>query len=98
LEPLARKLNLPIEIPFSSKDYKALAKLVFEDTRLEGKTVVVCWVHDDLPDLAGALGVKHHPAKWKSSEFDRVWLITFHKDKAQLSDLPQHLMPGDSAK
>jgi hypothetical protein len=96
LEPLARKLKLPIQTPEPAKDAASLAAWIMRDASLDGKTVVVCWVHEDLPALAAAFGVKHPPSHWKSSTFDRVWVITYDRNKARLRDLPQRLLPGDS--
>lgn len=95
LEPLARQLHLPIHTPFPAVDYAALARRVLSSPEFDNQTVVICWVHEYLPELAAALGVKSPPS-WKGSEFDRVWLITWKGDKAKLKDLPQRLLPGDS--
>jgi hypothetical protein len=37
-----------------------------------GKTVVICWNLEEIPQLAAALGVAPEPPKWKSSVFDVV--------------------------
>ncbi len=97
LLPLGHVLKLPVQTPYHSKAYAALAKHILKDSALEGKTVVVCWVHDYLPDLARALGLKPKPPPWKGSVYDRVWVITYDQHRARLTDLPQKLLPGDSA-
>ncbi len=96
LEPLAEHLNLLIQRPFGSKDYAALARHVLEDPALDGKTVIVCWVHDYIPALAKEFGVRPKPAPWKNNVYDRVWVITYHKNRAVMASLPQKLLPGDS--
>ena len=96
LEPLASALGLTVQTPYSSGEYASLARQILKDPRLDGKTVVICWVHESLPELAEALGVKRPPSKWKSSAFDRAWVITFHGKKAVLTDVPQQLLAGDS--
>src|ERR1035437_2069778 len=65
LEPVAERLKLSIQMPYGPSDYAALAKDVLSDPSLDGKTVIVCWIHDHLPALAKALGVKPEPARWK---------------------------------
>jgi len=42
--------------------------------------------------------VKPEPARWNGSVYDRVWVITYEDHSAVLADLPQKLLPGDSAK
>ncbi len=95
LLPLAQSLRLPVQTPYRSTAYAALAKRILKDPALDGKTVVVCWVHDYLPDFAKALGVKPNPPPWKGSVYDRVWVITYDRHRARLTDLPQKLL-GDS--
>ena len=95
LDPLATRLKLPIRTPYVAKDYAALARRILQDPALDGKTVVVCWVHDYLPALAEALGVSRPPA-WKATVFDRVWVINYRDGQASLTVLPQQLLPGDS--
>jgi len=96
LEPLAEHLKLSVQMPYGPSDYAALAEHVLSDPGLDGRTVIVCWIHDYLPALAKALGVKPEPARWKGSVYDRVWVITYTDHRAVLADLPQNLVPGDS--
>jgi len=96
LEPLAEHLKLSVQTPYGPSDYAALAKHVLSDPGLDGKTVIVCWIHDYLPALAKGLGVKPEPARWKGSVYDRVWLITYTDHRAVLTNLPQNLLPNDS--
>jgi len=96
LEPLAKHWKLHILTPYAAKEYAALAEKIFDDPVCDGKTVVICWVHDYLPQLAEAFGVKPKPAPWKSNVFDRVWVITYRGKEGVLNDLPQKLLPGDA--
>ena len=96
LEPLAEHLKLRIRTPYLSKDYAALAKQLLKSRSYEGKTVVVCWVHEWLPELAESLGVEPKPESWKKNVYDRVWVIRYSGKEASLASLPQHLLPGDS--
>ena len=98
LKPLADHLRLPVQTPYGPSDYAALARHLLSDADLDGKTVIVCWIHDYLPALAKALGVKPKPARWKGSVYDRVWIVTYTDRNAVLANLSQHLLPGDSTK
>ncbi len=89
LEPLARELKLKIQTPVLAKDYKALAKQVLKDRKLQGRTVLICWTHTELTQLAAALGVKPEPKEWKAGDFNRVLLISYHDGEAGLSELNQ---------
>jgi hypothetical protein len=83
--PLARTLKLPVQAPFLGKDYAALAKQILKTSAYAGKTVLICWNHEEIPQLAAALGIKPKPPKWKASVFDGVYIISYQGGKAVLS-------------
>jgi hypothetical protein len=83
--PLARVLKLPVQTPFLGKDYAALASLILADPAYAEKTVLICWNHEEIPQLAAALGVTPEPPKWKASAFDQVYVISYHDGKAALA-------------
>jgi hypothetical protein len=97
LEPTARQWHLPLETSHAASDWDRLAKELLTSSSYDGKTVIVCWVHDNIPALAQALGVKKAP-HWSGNTFDRLWVITFDGAHAVMLNLPQHLLPGDSSK
>jgi hypothetical protein len=83
--PLARALKLPVQTPYHGKDYAALAQLILANPAYAGKTVLICWNHEQITQLAAALGVTPEPPKWKASVFDRVYVIAYHNGKAALT-------------
>ena len=83
--PVARVLKLPVQTPFLGKDYAALANLILAEAAYAGKAVLICWNHEEIPQLAAALGVTPIPPKWKGSVFDQVYIISYHDDKAALA-------------
>ncbi len=97
LGPLAQHLHLPVQMPYGPAGYAELARQILGDPLLDGKTAIVCWVHDYLPELAKAFGVAPKPERWKGSVYDRVWVITYRKHRATLVSLPQKLLPGDAS-
>ena len=98
LLPSSEQSKIPLQTPVAARDYDALAKILLQDRSLAGKSVVVSWPHDYLPDFAAALGVTPKPSAWKGSVYDRFWVITFPGGKAAMADLPQRLLFGDSKK
>jgi hypothetical protein len=83
--PLARALKLPVRAPFLGKDYAALAHLILADPAYAGKTVLICWNHEQIPQLAAALGITPEPPKWKGSEFGLVYVISYHDGRAAIA-------------
>jgi hypothetical protein len=95
--PLARKLRVDVNSEFRSEDFGMLANELLQNPKYQGKTILICWRHAEMPALAMALKAKNGvPEKVKSSAFDRVWEITYAKGKAVFLDRPQQLLPGDS--
>jgi hypothetical protein len=83
--PLARALKLTVRTPFLGKDYPKLAELILENPAYAGKTVLICWNHEEIPQLAAALGVTPEPPRWKGSVFDRVYVISYAGGAARLA-------------
>lgn len=98
ITPLAEQLQLPVQTPFPAKNPAGLAKQILSDPNLKGKTVIVCWGRDELPELAGCLGVRSGADKWGKNVFNRIWLVTYSGAGAELRDLPQQLLPEDAKK
>lgn len=94
--PLAQKLNMPIDSTYRDKDYPALANALLTDSKYAGKTVLVCWHHGKIPQLAEALGVTPPQSPWPSETFDRIWQIDFTNGTATVENLPENALPGDS--
>ena len=89
LKPTADRLGLPLRTPYQAADYRRLAHELLRDRSLKGKTVVICWVHECLPELAAALGVKPQPPKWKDKDFESAYVITFPEGRASLDLIRQ---------
>ncbi len=85
LQPLAEKSRKPVLTPFSAAEVGKLADTVRRE--YGGQDVVICWVHEFLPDLVRALGVAAVP-QWKGKDFDSVWEIEFPAGRAELRILP----------
>lgn len=96
LAPLAKESGLSVQLLYETKFYSLLAGDILANAAYRGKTVVVCWTHHNIADLAANLGVKPKPARWKDRTFDRLWVIKLGNSSAHLNDVPQHLLSGDS--
>ena len=93
--PLAHDLKLVIKTCHRGDD-AAMVKEILSQPEYDGKVVLICWSHKEIPGLATALGVVH-PPEWRGAAFDRLWIIKFNDGQATLQDLPQRLLFGDSA-
>ena len=83
---------------FTKEQEDDLAREVMQNPAYDGKTVVIAWVRSYLPKLGRALGGTNIPDAWDKNEFARYWIFTYKAKAApEFSNLPQHLLPGDSA-
>jgi hypothetical protein len=96
ITPLAHALHLPIDARFGDEEFAPLAKELLSNSRYSGMTVLVCWHHARIPAMAAKLGVARPPSHWPDARFDRIWKIQYTEGGVTLSDLPQHLLDGDS--
>jgi hypothetical protein len=83
--PLAKALGLPVQTPYLARNYDKLAKRILASPAYAGKTVVISWTHEDIPEFASALGVKPRPPKWKGSVYDQVYVISYQNGNATLA-------------
>jgi broad specificity phosphatase PhoE len=97
ITPLANGIGRDINSKHTDAEYDVVSDHLLNQTRYGGKLVLVCWHHGRIPDLAVALGAPGAPRHWPGTVFDRVWKIDYSSGKAVFSNLPQHLLPGDSA-
>jgi hypothetical protein len=93
--PTSEALGEPIRQPFTEDQYGALAHKILNTPAFKGKIVVIVWTHSSIEELAAALGVRPRP-NWKSSAYDRAWVIVRSQGRVTLQDIPQRLLSGDS--
>ena len=101
ITPFAKKLNLEINSRFDSKPVGAteLQKELFGSDKYFGKTILVSWRHNAIPQLAETLGAHNVPTKWNDDVFDRVWQLSYDdQGHVTFRDRPQRLFPTDNEK
>jgi phosphohistidine phosphatase SixA len=94
--PLAKALHLTVLDEYADADFAKLAHDLLTQPQYSGKSVLICWHHGTIADLANALGANDAPEKWKPEVFDRVWVIKFVAGRANFQDLPEKALAGDS--
>jgi len=102
VEPFAKAAKLRIDTRFGNSQSTQLAA----DLRAnhQGKVILICWRHGDIPDLLRALGAKPESllprGKWPDPVYDWVILLSYDQDgrliPASTRRINEHLMPGDS--
>ena len=95
ITPYADFAQVQIQQQFNKNSVPELVRNISQNKSYLGKTVLICYEHSVIPDIATGFGVKNAPA-WEDSVFDRVWLLRFNHGQTQFQDIPEHLLPGDS--
>lgn len=99
--PLASALNQTPCIDYERNDVKGLTDEIMSNPDFSGRMVLICWAHDEIPEIADKLGAKA-PSQWGDS-YDRLWLITYGSDitgkkGSNFENMPQQLLYGDTTK
>lgn len=80
--PLSLAINVTISPGVVDAALPAFVRALFSDPELNGGTIVVCWQHHDLPEIARLLGVPDNvcPEPWPDDVFDAIIDITYDED------------------
>jgi len=107
-DPLADALNLAPIVKFTRGQAHKLAVDIMENPAYDGRMVLVCWQHGNLPDIVRELAeyggatqaaLAALPGDWPDKVYDRAWIVDLEGGGVTaFSDIPQHLLPGDSEK
>jgi phosphohistidine phosphatase SixA len=79
IEPLAKVLGLTIDNSFADHQHAELAQKILEGSKsYSGKTILICWHHEQIPALArDDFGQASAPAQWSGHVFDQIWQIDY---------------------
>ncbi|MBX9743882.1 MAG: histidine phosphatase family protein [Chlamydiales bacterium] len=96
---LANELGISLNNQYNRRETEQIVQEIRQTEEYEGKMILICWSHGELPKLAAQFGAKKAPKKWPKDVFDRFWILNFEDDgTVTFKDLPQKLLYGDSAK
>lgn len=95
VRPLAMALRVPVDTSFSRGDE---SRLVAHAAAQQGPTLI-CWQHGEIPAMAAAFGraAPVPPRDWPDSRYDVVWKFTSTGTGWRFEQMPERLLPGDSA-
>ena len=97
ITPYANQSGLMIHKAITKDEIHALVNEVLTTKEYAGHTVIICWEHSVIPEMAHLFGATDAPTYWEDRIFDRAWIIGFTNSKVNnFIDLPQHLLPSDS--
>jgi phosphohistidine phosphatase SixA len=79
VQPLARRVGVPIDATIADQDYGVLASDLLSDADYAAKRIVVCWHHGNIPSLMHALGAASgtYPDPWDPAVFNLILKVEF---------------------
>ena len=102
VEPFTKAAKLKIDTRFGNEQSAELAA----DLRAnqQGKVILICWRHGNIPALLRALGAKPKSllpqGRWPDAVYDWVIVLSYdqggHLIPERSRRINEHLMPGDS--
>jgi broad specificity phosphatase PhoE len=102
VEPFAKAAKLPIDNRFADKQPADLAAEL--RANYQGKVILVCWHHGQIPALLRAMGAAPESllpnGKWPRDVYDWVIMVSFDENGRVIPEgtkrINEHLLPGDS--
>ena len=102
VEPFAKAAKLTIDSRFDNKQPTDLAAELRAND--QGKVILVCWHHGQIPALLRALGAAPETllpdGKWPKTVYDWVILLSFDENGRPIPEstrrINEHLLQGDS--
>jgi len=102
VEPFAKAAKLPINSSFGNKQPADLAAELRANH--QGKVILVCWHHGQIPALLRALGAAPETllpnGKWPKTVYDWVIMASFDENGRLIPEstkrISEHLLQGDS--
>ncbi|WP_226987426.1 hypothetical protein [Parachlamydia acanthamoebae] len=95
--PLAHAMGIQLNTDFEDPQYPKMIEWIKTHPGFQDKTVLICWEHHVLPDMAKQFGASTVPATWEGDVFDRVWVLDLSQEEVIFTDIPQRLLFGDSS-
>src|SRR5215831_5452806 len=102
VEPFAKAAKLPIDNRFANKQPADLAAEL--RANYQGKVILVCWHHGQIPALLRALGAMPETllpnGKWPRDIYDWVIMVSFDENGRVIPEntkrITEHLLEGDA--
>lgn len=98
--PLAQHLGLTIDEDYTKKEMPQVVADIMGNPAYDGRMVLICWEHKAIPELVRDFGWTQGPDQWPGGDvYDRAWILNFTGDQVtSFQDIPEHVLPGDSAR
>jgi hypothetical protein len=77
--PLSKRISVDIDQSIADQDYPVLVDELLTLPKYQGGSILVCWHHGFLPDMAHELRAPSSvaPPRWPSDAFNLIWELDY---------------------
>ena len=97
VQPLADHLGMKLHT-YTKSQTQEMVNLILSSPQFDGKTVLICFSHGNIAEIAQMAGAVSAPRSWDGAVFDRVWKVDLNVtgQVTRFQDIPENVLPGDS--
>lgn len=107
--PLSQAIGVRVDDRFTRGQTNKIVRDLMENPAYDGRMVLICWQHERIVEIAQNLAEYNGspasvynaiPTEWPAAAFDRAWIVDLSTSGkvTAFKNIPQRLLPGDSAK
>jgi phosphohistidine phosphatase SixA len=95
VQPLADALGLEVQHDIEDKDFEDLVRALFSNPEYLAKTILICWHHGKLPEIAALLGApaRSYPDPWPETVFNVIIEFGYGVDPSRPPTVTQVIEP-----
>jgi phosphohistidine phosphatase SixA len=95
VQPLANALGLEVQDDIEDKDFEELVSELFSNSEYLAKTILICWHHGKLPEIAALLGApdRSYLDPWPENVFNVIIDLGYGVDSSRPPTAAQVIEP-----
>ena len=94
--PLAKALGIQINSSFAKLQIVQLVTQIMNSPAYNNKSVLICWEHTMIPQIAKDFGATMAPQAWDGNVFNQIWVLSLAGNRViNFNSLLETILPSD---
>ncbi len=94
--PLAKALGIQINSSFTKLQIVPLVTQIMNSPAYNNKSVLICWEHTMIPQIAKDFGATMAPQAWDGNVFNQIWVLSLAGNRViNFNSLLETILPSD---
>lgn len=89
VQPFVDATQTPLITEYKKKKYLEMIQNIMNNPEYDHKTVLICWEHKVLNEIAEGFGIDPKPAAWGKDVYNLVWIIDLKHKQPKMKVIPQ---------